>query len=115
VNNAGRGISRSVADLTDEDLDAMWTVNMKSVIYGIGRVVPPASRGLAYRALETVVRSSDTARHEREAHRAQRKPIWLNPDDDGPSSRLADRRRSATRALQLPPRKTWSVLDRSLP
>jgi short-subunit dehydrogenase len=40
VNNAGRGISRSVGDLTDEDLDAMWTVNMKSVVYGIQAVLP---------------------------------------------------------------------------
>jgi NAD(P)-dependent dehydrogenase (short-subunit alcohol dehydrogenase family) len=40
VNNAGRGISRSVADLGDEDLDAMWTVNMKSVVYGIQAVLP---------------------------------------------------------------------------
>jgi short-subunit dehydrogenase len=40
VNNAGRGISRSVADLTDEDLDAMWTINMKSVVYGIQAVLP---------------------------------------------------------------------------
>ncbi len=40
VNNAGRGISRSVAELSDEDLDAMWTVNMKSVVYGIQAVLP---------------------------------------------------------------------------
>jgi short-subunit dehydrogenase len=40
VNNAGRGISRSVAELTEEDLDAMWTVNMKSVVYGIQAVLP---------------------------------------------------------------------------
>ncbi|HEY2514749.1 MAG TPA: SDR family oxidoreductase [Polyangiaceae bacterium] len=40
VNNAGRGISRSVAELTDLDLDAMWTVNMKSVVYGIQAVLP---------------------------------------------------------------------------
>jgi short-subunit dehydrogenase len=40
VNNAGRGISRSVAELTDDDLDAMWTVNMKSVVYGIQAVLP---------------------------------------------------------------------------
>jgi NAD(P)-dependent dehydrogenase (short-subunit alcohol dehydrogenase family) len=40
VNNAGRGISRSVGELTDEDLDAMWTVNMKSVVYGIQAVLP---------------------------------------------------------------------------
>jgi short-subunit dehydrogenase len=40
VNNAGRGISRNVADLSDEDLDAMWTVNMKSVVYGVQAVLP---------------------------------------------------------------------------
>jgi NAD(P)-dependent dehydrogenase (short-subunit alcohol dehydrogenase family) len=40
VNNAGRGISRSVADLTDDDLDAMWRDNMKSVVYGIQAVLP---------------------------------------------------------------------------
>lgn len=40
VNNAGRGISRPVAELTDEDLDAMWTINMKSAVYGIQAVLP---------------------------------------------------------------------------
>ena len=40
VNNAGRGISRSVADLVDNDLDAMWRDNMKSVVYGIQAVLP---------------------------------------------------------------------------
>jgi NADP-dependent 3-hydroxy acid dehydrogenase YdfG len=40
VNNAGRGISRSVGDLSDEDLDAMWRDNMKSVVYGIQAVLP---------------------------------------------------------------------------
>jgi short-subunit dehydrogenase len=40
VNNAGRGISRSVGDLSDEDLDAMWRDNMKSVVYGIQTVLP---------------------------------------------------------------------------
>ncbi len=40
VNNAGRGISRPVADLVDEDLDAMWRDNMKSVVYGIQAVLP---------------------------------------------------------------------------
>jgi NADP-dependent 3-hydroxy acid dehydrogenase YdfG len=40
VNNAGRGISRSVGDLTDEDLDVMWRDNMKSVVYGIQAVLP---------------------------------------------------------------------------
>jgi short-subunit dehydrogenase len=40
VNNAGRGISRSIADLTDDDLDAMWRDNMKSVVYGMQAVLP---------------------------------------------------------------------------
>ena len=29
-----------MADLTDDDLDAMWTINMKSVVYGIQAVLP---------------------------------------------------------------------------
>lgn len=40
VNNAGRGISRSIAELTDEDMDSMWRDNMKSVLYGIQAVLP---------------------------------------------------------------------------
>jgi short-subunit dehydrogenase len=40
VNNAGRGISRAVAELTDEDMDAMWRDNMKSVLYGMQAVLP---------------------------------------------------------------------------
>jgi NADP-dependent 3-hydroxy acid dehydrogenase YdfG len=40
VNNAGRGISRSIAELTDDDMDAMWRDNMKSVLYGIQAVLP---------------------------------------------------------------------------
>ncbi|MFN2635721.1 MAG: SDR family oxidoreductase [Gemmatimonadaceae bacterium] len=40
VNNAGRGITRSVLDLTDEDVDQIIAVNLKSAIYGIQAVVP---------------------------------------------------------------------------
>jgi len=40
VNNAGRGISRSVADLTDEDFDEMMRVNTKSALYGMQAVLP---------------------------------------------------------------------------
>ena len=40
VNNAGRGISRAVAELTDDDVDAMWRDNMKSVLYGMQAVLP---------------------------------------------------------------------------
>ncbi|HEV8214224.1 MAG TPA: SDR family NAD(P)-dependent oxidoreductase [Gemmatimonadaceae bacterium] len=35
INNAGRGITRSVQELTDEDVDAIFAVNVKSVIYGM--------------------------------------------------------------------------------
>lgn len=40
VNNAGRGISRMVSELTDADVDDMVTINVKSVIYGIQAVLP---------------------------------------------------------------------------
>ena len=40
INNAGRGISRSVLDLTDDDLDEMMRVNVKSALYGMQTVVP---------------------------------------------------------------------------
>ncbi|MBZ4420863.1 SDR family NAD(P)-dependent oxidoreductase [Myxococcus sp. RHST-1-4] len=40
VNNAGRGITRSVAELTDEDLEAMWRDNVNSALYGMQVVLP---------------------------------------------------------------------------
>jgi NADP-dependent 3-hydroxy acid dehydrogenase YdfG len=40
VNNAGRGISRLVSEITDEDFDEMMTVNVKSVLYGMQAVLP---------------------------------------------------------------------------
>lgn len=40
VNNAGRAISRLVSELTDEDIDEMMTINVKSVVYGIQAVLP---------------------------------------------------------------------------
>ncbi|MCA9593778.1 MAG: SDR family oxidoreductase [Myxococcales bacterium] len=40
VNNAGRGISRAVSELTDEDLDEMYLVNVKSAVYGMQAVLP---------------------------------------------------------------------------
>jgi len=40
VNNAGRGISRLVGDLADDELDQMMTVNVKSALYGIQAVLP---------------------------------------------------------------------------
>jgi NADP-dependent 3-hydroxy acid dehydrogenase YdfG len=40
INNAGRGISRSVLDLTDADVDEMIAVNVKSALYGMQAIVP---------------------------------------------------------------------------
>jgi short-subunit dehydrogenase len=40
INNAGRGITRSVLDLTDDDVDEMIAVNIKSAIYGMQAAVP---------------------------------------------------------------------------
>ena len=40
LNNAGRGISRLVANLTDDDVDQMITVNVKSALYGMQAVLP---------------------------------------------------------------------------
>ncbi|HEY4106477.1 MAG TPA: SDR family NAD(P)-dependent oxidoreductase [Polyangiaceae bacterium] len=40
VNNAGRGISRSVLDLSDEDFEQMMSVNVKSALYGMQTAVP---------------------------------------------------------------------------
>jgi short-subunit dehydrogenase len=40
VNNVGRGISRSVLDVTDTDIDEMVSVNLRSAIYGMQAIVP---------------------------------------------------------------------------
>ncbi len=40
VNNAGRGITRKVSELTDDDLDEMLRVNLKSALYGMQTVLP---------------------------------------------------------------------------
>ena len=40
INNAGRGISRPVAELTDDDFDDMMRVNVKSALYGMQTVLP---------------------------------------------------------------------------
>ena len=46
INNAGLGISRMPSQLTDEDVDAMVRVNVKSVLYGMQEVLPHfVSRG----------------------------------------------------------------------
>ena len=40
INNAGRGITRPVLDLTDEDVDDMISVNIKSALYGMQAAIP---------------------------------------------------------------------------
>jgi NAD(P)-dependent dehydrogenase (short-subunit alcohol dehydrogenase family) len=40
VNNAGRGIFRLPSELTDEDVDAMLSANVKSALYGMQEVLP---------------------------------------------------------------------------
>jgi len=40
VNNAGRGVSKNVLELTDEEVDEMMTVNVKSALYGMQAVLP---------------------------------------------------------------------------
>lgn len=40
INNAGRGITRVPSQLTDDDIDEMMRVNVKSVLYGTQEVLP---------------------------------------------------------------------------
>jgi short-subunit dehydrogenase len=40
VNNAGRGITRSVLQLTDQEFDGMMLVNAKSALYAMQVIVP---------------------------------------------------------------------------
>ena len=40
VNNAGRGITRPASQLTDDDLDQMMLINVKSALYGVQAVLP---------------------------------------------------------------------------
>src|SRR5881394_783258 len=40
INNAGRGITRSVLELTDDDFDEMMRVDVKSALYGMQAIVP---------------------------------------------------------------------------
>ncbi len=40
INNAGRGITRPVLQLTDEEVDEIVAVNLKSALYGMQVIVP---------------------------------------------------------------------------
>lgn len=40
INNAGQGITRPPSQLTDQDVDAMVRINIKSVLYGMQEILP---------------------------------------------------------------------------
>jgi NADP-dependent 3-hydroxy acid dehydrogenase YdfG len=40
VNNVGQGITRAPSELTDEDIDGVMRVNVKSALYGMQEVLP---------------------------------------------------------------------------
>lgn len=40
VNNVGRGINRLAVDVTDDDIDEMITLNVKTALYGMQEVLP---------------------------------------------------------------------------
>jgi NADP-dependent 3-hydroxy acid dehydrogenase YdfG len=40
MNNVGRGISRPASELTDDDIDLVMQVNVKSALYGMQAVLP---------------------------------------------------------------------------
>jgi NADP-dependent 3-hydroxy acid dehydrogenase YdfG len=40
VNNVGQGITRAPSELTDDDVDEMMRVNVKSALYGMQEVLP---------------------------------------------------------------------------
>lgn len=40
INNVGQGITRSPSELTDQDIDDMMRINVKSALYGMQEVLP---------------------------------------------------------------------------
>jgi len=49
INNVGQGISRNPSELTDDDIDAVMQVNVKSALYGMQSVLPHfKSRGAGH-------------------------------------------------------------------
>jgi NADP-dependent 3-hydroxy acid dehydrogenase YdfG len=49
VNNAGQGITRNPSELTDDDIDEMMRVNVKSALYAMQEVLPHfKSRGTGH-------------------------------------------------------------------
>jgi len=40
INNAGRGLSKLAAEVTDDELDQMIAVNVKSALYGMQAILP---------------------------------------------------------------------------
>jgi short-subunit dehydrogenase len=49
VNNVGQGITRPPSQLTDEDIDEMMRINVKSALYGCQEILPHfRSRGVGH-------------------------------------------------------------------
>jgi short-subunit dehydrogenase len=40
INNVGQGITRAPSELTDEDVDSVMAVNVKSALYGMQEILP---------------------------------------------------------------------------
>jgi len=40
INNVGQGITRAPSELTDEDVDSVMSVNVKSALYGMQEILP---------------------------------------------------------------------------
>lgn len=40
VNNVGRGISRRASEITDDDIDEMMRINVKTALYGMQEILP---------------------------------------------------------------------------
>ncbi|MEO7189499.1 MAG: SDR family oxidoreductase [Vicinamibacterales bacterium] len=69
VNNVGQGITRAPSALTDEDLDEIMRVNVKSALYGMQEVVPHfKARGTGHVVNISSMRRRGRSRH-RECHR----------------------------------------------
>lgn len=71
INNAGRGIGISALDLTEEQLDEMLTVNLKSAWYGMVTILPYfQSRGKGHLINVSSVLSRVPAATQRSAYSA---------------------------------------------
>src|SRR5437667_8400220 len=65
VNNAGRGITRPVMNLTEDDLDEIISVVLKSVVYGMKAIIPHFQDGGAVHTINvsSFLRRAPLVRH----------------------------------------------------